>query len=97
MKKSRFSDEQIIGILKQAEAGIPARELCRQNGISETTFYKWRSKYEGMDVSEAKHLRQLEEENVRLKKLVADLMLDNTMLKDIASKNFQRPTRNANL
>ena len=88
MKKSRFSEAQIIGILKQAESGIPARELCRQNGISETTFYKWRSKYGGMDISEAMRLRQFEQENARLKKMVADLMLDNVMLKDVASKNF---------
>lgn len=88
MKRSRFSEAQIIGILRQAESGIPVRELCRQNGISETTFYKWRSKYGGMDVSEAMRLRQLEQENARLKKMVADLMLDNVMLKDVASKNF---------
>ena len=88
MKRSKFSEAQIIGILKQAEAGVPVKELCRQNGISETTFYKWRSKYGGMDVSEAMRLRQLEEENARLKKMVADLMLGNVMLKDVASKNF---------
>ena len=88
MKRNKFSEEQIIGILKQAEAGVTIRELCRQNGISDSTFYKWRSKFEVMDISEAKRLRHLEQENSRLKKLVADLMLDNTMLKDIASKNF---------
>ncbi len=88
MKRNKFSEEQIICILKQAEAGVTIRELCRQNGISDSTFYKWRSKFEGMDISEAKRLRHLEQENSRLKKLVADLMLDNTMLKDIASKNF---------
>ena len=88
MKRNKFSEEQIISILKQAEAGVTIRELCRQNGISDSTFYKWRSKFEGMDISEAKRLRHLEQENSRLKKLVADLMLDNTMLKDIASKNF---------
>lgn len=96
MKRSRFNEEQIIGILKQAEAGVKIADLCRQNGISDATFYKWRSKYGGLEISEAKRLRQLEEENARLKKLVADLMLDNTMLKDVASKNFFRPTRNAN-
>ena len=88
MKQSRFSESQIIGILKQAEAGVVIKDLCRQNGISEATFYKWRSKFGGMDVSEARRLRHLEAENSRLKKLVADLMLDNTMLKDVASKNF---------
>lgn len=96
MKRSRFSEEQIIGILKQAEAGSKVADLCRQNGISDATFYKWRSKYGGLEISEAKRLRQLEEENSRLKKLVADLMLDNTMLKDVASKNFFRPTQSAN-
>lgn len=96
MKRSRFSEEQIISILKQAEAGVKVTDLCRQNGISDVTFYKWRSKYGGMEVSDAKRLRQLEEENARLKKLVADLVLDNTMLKDVASKNFFRPTQSAN-
>lgn len=96
MKRSRFSEEQIIGILKQAEAGIKVADLCRQNGISDATFYKWRSKYGGLELSEAKRLRSLEQENARLKKLVAELMLDNTMLKDVASKNFFRPTQSAN-
>ena len=96
MKRSRFSEEQIIGILKQAEAGVKVQDLCRQNGISDATFYKWRAKYGGLEISEAKRLKQLEEENARLKKLVADLMLDNTMLKDVASKNFFRPTLNVN-
>ena len=96
MKRSRFSEEQIIGILKQAEAGIKVADLCRQNGISDATFYKWRSKYGGLELSEAKRLRSLEQENARLKKLVAELMLDNTMLKDVALKNFFRPTQSAN-
>ncbi len=96
MKRSRFIEEQIIGILKQAEAAITVQDLCRQNGISDATFYKWRPKYGGLEVSEAKRLKQLEDENARLKKLVADLMLDNTMLKDVASKNFFRPTLNVN-
>ena len=96
MKRSRFSEEQIIGILKQAEAGVKVQDLCRQNDISDATFYKWRAKYGGLEVSEAKRLKQLEEENARLKKLVTDLMLDNTMLKDVASKNFFRPTLNVN-
>ena len=96
MKRSRFSEEQIICILKQAEAGAKVQDLCRQNGVSDTTFYKWRAKYGGLEISEAKRLKQLEEENARLKKLLADLMLDNTMLKDVASKNFFRPTLNVN-
>ena len=96
MKRSRFSEEQIIGILKQAEAGIKVADLCRQNGISDATFYKWRSKYGALELSEAKRLRSLEQENARLKKLVAELMLDNTMLKDVALKNFFRPTQSAN-
>ena len=96
MKRSRFSEEQIISILKQAEAGIKVADLCRQNGISDATFYKWRSKYGGLELSEVKRLRSLEQENARLKKLVAELMLDNTMLKDVASKNFFRPTQSAN-
>lgn len=88
MKKNRFNEAQIIGFLKQAESGVPVQEVCRQNGIAKATFYKWRAKYGGMEVSEAMRLRQLEEENSRLKKMVADLMLDNTMLRDVASKNF---------
>ncbi len=96
MKRNRFSEEQIIGILKQAEAGIKGQDLCRQNGISDATFYKWRAKYGALEVLEARRLKQLEDENARLKKLVADLMLDNTMLKDVASKNFFRPTLNVN-
>lgn len=96
MKRCRFSEEQIIGILKQAEAGISVAELCRQNRISDATFYQWRYKYGSMDISEAKRLRQLEVENARKKKLVADHMLHKTMLKDVASKNFFCPTQSAN-
>ena len=81
MKKSRFSEEQKIGILHQAAAGAQIRELCRKHGITETTFFRWRGKYGGLQVSEAKRLRALEDENRRLKKLVADLSLDNAMLK----------------
>ena len=75
MKRSRFSDEQIIGILKEHQAGLSAAELCRKYGVSDATFYKWRSKYGGMDVSEAKRLKALEEENGKLKRLLADAML----------------------
>jgi len=83
MRKSRFSEEQIIGLLKQAEAGRPAAELCRQIGITATTFYKWRNKYAGLEASEARRLRQLEDENRRLKGLVADQALDILALKEV--------------
>ena len=88
MKRSRFSEEQIIGILRQAEAGVRVADLCRQYGISDATFYKWRSKFGGMSVSDAKRLMQLEEENARLKKLVGEQALDISVLKDVLSKNF---------
>lgn len=88
MKKRRFTEEQIIGILKQAEAGMKIVEVCRQNGISDATFYKWREKYGGMTVSDARRLHQLEEENSRLKRLVAEQALDIVMLKDVIGKNF---------
>jgi putative transposase len=87
VKNSRFSEEQIIGILKQSEAGAKTSDLCRQHGISAATFYGWRSKYGGMDVNEAKRLKQLEEENSKLKRIVADQALDITMLKDLVGKN----------
>ena len=88
MKKKRYSEEQIIGILKQHESGMSVKDLVRQAGISEQTFYRWKSKYGGMEVSEAKKLRQLEDENRRLKTMVADLMLDNKILKDVNSKKW---------
>jgi putative transposase len=88
MRKSRFSEEQIIGILRQRQAGISVSNLCREHGISEQTYHRWKSKYGGMEVSEAKRLRSLEDENGRLKRLVADLTLDNQMLKDVVSKKW---------
>jgi putative transposase len=88
MKKKRYSEEQIVKILQEAETGIPARDLCRKHGIAEQTFYRWKSKYGGMDVSEAKRLKQLEHENAELKKVVAELTLDNRMLRDINKKKW---------
>ncbi len=88
MKRSRFSEEQIIGILREQETGQKTEDVCRRHGISEATFYKWKSKYGGLDVSEAKRLKSLEDENTRLKKLLAEAMLDNAMLKDVASKKW---------
>jgi putative transposase len=87
MKKSRYTEEQIIGILKQHEAGVKTADLCREHGISEATFYNWKSKYGGMDISEAQRLRQMEDENRRLKALVADLSLDREALKAVIRKN----------
>jgi putative transposase len=88
MKRSRFSEEQIISILKEQEAGMATAEVCRRHGISPATFYKWKFKFGGMDVSEAKRLRALEDENAKLKKLLAETMLDNAMLKDLAGKKW---------
>jgi len=88
MRGTRHSEEHIIKILKQAEAGLSTAEICRQQSISEATLYRWKSKYGGMDVGEAKRLKQLEEENRRLKHVVADLTLDNRALKDVVSKNW---------
>jgi putative transposase len=86
--KRRFSEEQIISILKQHESGIATNELCRQHNISSATFYKWKAKFGGMNASEAQKLRQLEAENAKLKRIVADLTLDNVALKDVLSKNW---------
>jgi putative transposase len=88
MKRSRFSEEQIIGILKESEAGRKAEDICREHGISKFTFYDWRKKFQGLTVSEAKRLKALEEENRKLKVMVADLTLDNIALKDVLSKKW---------
>lgn len=88
MKRSRYTEEQIIGVLKEHRAGLPAAELCRKHGISEATLYNWRSKYGGMEVSDARRLRALEEENRKLKKLLAESALDVATLKEMLAKNF---------
>lgn len=88
MKRSRFSEEQIIAVLKGQEAGMPTADVCRRHGISSAAFYKWKSKYGGLEVSDARRLRQLEQESERLKKLLADSMPDNAMLKEISAKKF---------
>lgn len=88
MKRSKFSDEQIIGVLKEQEAGMATAEVCRRHGISPATFYKWKAKYGGLEVSEAKRLRTLEDENGKLKKLLAEAMLDIAVLKDITAKKW---------
>jgi len=88
MKQSHFTEEQIIGVLKQGEAGIKTAEICRQHGISSATYYKWKAKYGGLEVSEARRLKQLEDENRRLKQIVADLTLDNQALKTVLAKKY---------
>ena len=88
MKSKRFTEEQIIGILKQAQAGMKIVDLCRTHGISDATFYNWRSKYGGMEVSDAKRLKDLEAENRRLKQMLADTMLENQAIKDVLSKKW---------
>ncbi|MGZ5869141.1 MAG: transposase [Croceibacterium sp.] len=88
MKRSRFSEEQIIAILKEQEAGLPTADVCRRHGVSSATFYKWKAKFGGLEVSDAKRLRQLENENAKLKKLLAEAMLDNAMLKEITAKKW---------
>ena len=88
MKRSRFSEEQIIGILKEHQAGLGAKELCRKHGVSDATFYKWRSKFGGMEVPDVKKLKSLEVENAKLKKLRAEQMMDVSTLKEMLGKNF---------
>lgn len=88
MKRSRFTEEQIIGMIKEQEAGMPTAEVCRKHGISSASFYKYKAKFGGMDVSDARKLKSLESENAKLKKLLAEQMLDNAMLKDISSKKW---------
>ncbi len=88
MRKSRFTEAQIIGMIKEQEAGLPTSELCRKHGLSPATFYKLKAKYGGMDLSDAKRLKQLEDENAKLKRLLADTMLDNVVLKDLDLHRF---------
>lgn len=88
MKRSRFTEEQIIGVLKKHHVGLSAAELCRKHGISDATFYNWRAKYGGMEVSEAKRLKQLEDENAKLKRLLAEQMMDVATLREMLGKDF---------
>ncbi len=87
MRKSRFTEEQIIAILSEQERGMSTAEVCRRHGVSQGTFYKWKARFGGMDVSDARKLKSLEGENARLKRLLADAMLDNAVLKDLLGKN----------
>src|ERR1700732_4385693 len=93
MRKKRFTVEQMIGVLKQAEVGVPVAEVIRNAGISEQTFYRWKAKYAGLEVDQVRQMAQLQEENLRLKHLVADLTLDKAMLQDVLSKKMVKPSR----
>ena len=88
MKRSRFTEEQIIAILREQETGVPVAKLCRKHGLSSPTFYKWKAKFGGLDVSEARRLKALEDENAKLKRMLADAMLDNVALKDLLGKKW---------
>lgn len=96
MKKKRFTEAQIVGILKEGEAGVPLADLCRRHGMGESTYYSWRSKYAGMSVSDLKRLKSLEEENRRLKRMFADLSLDHEILRDILEKKLNVPLSDEN-